>query len=101
MTSHGGSCSWYGLTVLAAHSLPGLGAAEPDVRHPGVRAAPVAGARPVPRAVAVGAQERPALLHPLRGERAGRVGAGLRAGRVDRQLAGPPLVQLAVVPVGA
>src|SRR5262245_8760816 len=63
--SIGISCSWRSShqkrRLLGVHH-----AAEADVRHAGVGAAPVPGARAVAGAVTVAAQERPAALNPLR-----------------------------------
>src|SRR5438105_2788127 len=85
------------LPQLRAHH-----AAEADVRHAGIRAAPVAGARPVAGTVTVVAQERTALLHPLWCERPRLVQAHFRAGRVvDHRVAGPVAVEVALVPVAA
>src|SRR5207244_7763123 len=77
-------------------------AAEADVGHTRVRAAAVAGAGPVTRAIAVVAEEGPAALHALGHEWPGRVDRALRSGWVDRHpLAGAPPIRLPIIPVGA
>src|SRR5262245_46524624 len=77
-----------------------LHAAEADVRHAGVRGAPVPGAGPVARAVAGVAQKRPALLAAQRRVRL----AGVEALRwplgVDgHPLAGAVAVEVDLIPV--
>src|SRR5262245_18501321 len=60
-----------------------LHAAEAGVRHAGIRAAPMACARSIPRAVTIVAQERAAALHALRHEGTLRIDRSFRPGWVD------------------
>src|SRR4051794_33706692 len=85
------AAQWANLVSLLGR----LHAPEPDVRHAGVRAAPVPGPRPVAGAIIVVAEERPALLHPRVGPRVSRVEGFRRSLWIDEEsTAGPLPVQV-------